>query len=114
MGILYSSVKSNTVPISQKKKQTKTPNHTRHFYMFWVPLAIDLAHISYPNTGFNKSSDCSPDFLKLTVMDAEILGATDIQNIAGLEACLPENRRFVVNDSRILMTNINHHKTVYH
>lgn len=35
--------------------------------MSWVPLA----HISYPNTDFNKSSDCSP------VMDVEILGATD-------------------------------------
>lgn len=48
-----------------------------HFYMFWVPLAIDFAHISYPNTDFNESSECSPDFLKLSVMDVEILGATD-------------------------------------
>lgn len=44
--------------------------------MSWVPFA----HISYPNTDFNKSSDCSPDFSKLSVMDVEILGATDIQN----------------------------------
>ena len=83
MRILHSSVKSSTVankPNSDKKKKRLT---TR-FSMFWVPLGIDLAHISHSSTDFYKSSDCPscfPDFLKLSVMDAELLRVTDIQNL---------------------------------
>lgn len=48
------------------KKKTPT-HHSTHFYMFWVPLGIDLTRISHSNTDFNQNPNCTscfPDLFK--------------------------------------------------